>query len=31
MVIGDFTKRERRFGGDPSEIHQLHMVKSDLA
>ena len=31
MAISDYTKRERRFGGDPSKIHQLHMVKSDLA
>ena len=31
MAISDYTKRERRFGGDSGEIHQLHMVKSDLA
>ena len=31
VAISDYTKRERRFGGDSSEIHQLHMVKSDLA
>ena len=31
VAIGDYTKRERRFGGDSGEIHQLHMVKSDLA
>ena len=31
MAISDFTKRERRFGGDQSKIHQLHMVKSGLA
>ena len=31
MAISDFTKRERRFGGDPSKIRQLHMVKSGLA
>ena len=30
-AIGDYTKRERRFGGSSDEIHQLHMVKSDLA
>ena len=31
VAIGDYIKRERRFGGDSGEIHQLHMVKSDLA
>jgi undecaprenyl diphosphate synthase len=31
VAISDYTKRERRFGGDSGEIHQLHMVKSDLA
>jgi undecaprenyl diphosphate synthase len=31
VAIGDYTKRERRFGGDSGKIHQLHMVKSDLA
>ena len=31
MAISDFTKRERRFGGDQSKIRQLHMVKSGLA
>ena len=31
VPISDYTKRERRFGGDLGEIHQLHMVKSDLA
>ena len=31
IAIGDYTKRERRFGGNSGEIHQLHMVKSDLA
>jgi undecaprenyl diphosphate synthase len=31
MAISDYTKRERRFGGDSGKIHQLHMVKSDLA
>ena len=31
VAIGDYTKRERRFGGDSSKIHQLHVVKSDLA
>ena len=31
MAISDFTKRERRFGVDPSKIHQLHMVNSGLA
>ena len=31
VAISDYTKRERRFGGDLGEIHQLHMVKSDLA
>jgi len=30
-AISDYTKRERRFGGDSGEIHQLHMEKSDLA
>ena len=30
MAIDDYTKRQRRFGGDSGEIHQLHMVKSDL-
>ena len=30
-AISDYTKRERRFGGDSGGIHQLHMVKSDLA
>jgi undecaprenyl diphosphate synthase len=31
VAISDYTKRTRRFGGDSAEIHQLHMVKSDLA
>jgi undecaprenyl diphosphate synthase len=31
IAISDYTKRERRFGGDSGKIHQLHMVKSDLA
>ena len=31
IAISDYTKRERRFGGNSGEIHQLHMVKSDLA
>ena len=31
VAISDYTKRERRFGGDLNEIHQLYMVKSDLA
>ena len=31
VAISDYTKRERRFGGDLGEIHQIHMVKSDLA
>ena len=31
IAISDYTKRERRFGGNAGEIHQLHMVKSDLA
>ena len=31
MAIKDYTNRERRFGGCPGKIHQLHMVKSDLA
>ena len=31
VAISDYTKRERRFGGDSDGIHQLHMVKSDLA
>ena len=31
MAISDYTKRERRFGGNSGKIHQLHMVKSDLA
>ena len=31
MAIGEYTKRERRFGGDTAKIHQLNMVKSDLA
>jgi len=31
VAISDYTKRKRRFGGDLAEIHQLHMVKSDLA
>ena len=31
MAISDYTKRERRFGGDSGKIHQLHVVKSDLA
>jgi undecaprenyl diphosphate synthase len=31
MAISDYTKRERRFGGESSKIHQLHVVKSDLA
>ena len=31
VAISDYTKRERRFGVDSGEIHQLHMVKSDLA
>ena len=30
-AISDYTKRERRFGGYSGEIHQLHVVKSDLA
>ena len=30
MAIGDYTKRERRFGGSSGQIHQLRMVKSDL-
>jgi undecaprenyl diphosphate synthase len=30
IAISDYTKRERRFGGNSGEIHQLHMVKSDL-
>ena len=30
IAISDYTKRERRFGGNAGEIHQLHMVKSDL-
>ena len=31
MAISDYTKRERRFGGYSGKIHQLRMVKSDLA
>jgi undecaprenyl diphosphate synthase len=31
MAISDYTKRERRFGGDSSKLYKLHMVKSDLA
>ena len=31
VAISDYTKRKRRFGGDSAEIHQLLMVKSDLA
>ena len=31
MAISEYNKRERRFGGDSGKIHQLHMVKSDLA
>lgn len=31
VAISDYTKRERRFGGNSGEIHQLQMVKSDLA
>jgi len=31
VAISDYTKRERRFGVGSGEIHQLHMVKSDLA
>ena len=31
VAISDYTKRERRYGGNSGEIHQLHMVKSDLA
>ena len=31
IAISDYTKRERRFGGNSSELYQLHMVKSDLA
>ena len=31
MAISDYTKRERRFGGYSGKIHQLHVVKSDLA
>ena len=31
MAIGEYTKRERRFGGGSGKIHQLNMVKSDLA
>ena len=31
VAISDYTKRERRFGGDLDKIHQLYMVKSDLA
>ena len=31
VAISDYTKRERRFGLGSGEIHQLHMVKSDLA
>jgi undecaprenyl diphosphate synthase len=31
MAVSDYTKRERRFGGDSSKIYQLHMAKSDLA
>ena len=31
IAISDYTKRERRYGGNSGEIHQLHMVKSDLA
>ena len=31
IAISDYTKRERRYGRNSGEIHQLHMVKSDLA
>ncbi|MDA7766667.1 polyprenyl diphosphate synthase [Alphaproteobacteria bacterium] len=31
VAISDYTKRERRFGVGSGEIHQPHMVKSDLA
>ena len=31
VAINEYTKRERRFGGDSLGIHQLHLVKSDLA
>ena len=31
VAISEYTKRERRFGGDSLGIHQLQMVKSDLA
>jgi len=31
MAIGEYTKRERRFGGGSGKVHQLNMVKSDLA
>ena len=31
IAISDYAKRERRYGGNSGEIHQLHMVKSDLA
>ena len=31
VAISDYTKRERRFGGDLGKIHQLYMVKSDLS
>jgi hypothetical protein len=31
MAIGEYNKRERRFGGNSGKIHQLNMVRSDLA
>ena len=31
IAISDYNRRERRYGGNSGEIHQLHMVKSDLA
>ncbi|MDC1407123.1 polyprenyl diphosphate synthase [Candidatus Puniceispirillum sp.] len=31
VAVSDYTKRERRFGSNSGKIHQLHMVKSDLA
>ena len=31
IAISDYTKCERRFGGYSDKIHQLHVVKSDLA
>ena len=31
IAISDYTKRERRFGRNSGKIHQIHMVKSDLA